>query len=128
MKRCAVTIARKQGARCLGLQGMDFLLNPTEEHAQLREMVARFAKEKVEPQAREADVNADFNVELFRELGELGVMGITVPSEHGGAGMDATAACIVHHELCKYDAGFTLAYLAHSMYVFFFFVSYLEKS
>ena len=42
-------------------------------------------------------------------------MGVTIPEAAGGAGMDATAACIVHHELSKYDPGFCLAYLAHSM-------------
>ena len=40
---------------------------------------------------------------------------ITIPEEHGGAGMDTVAAVIVHHELSKYDPGFCLAYLAHSM-------------
>ena len=117
MKRAGTEIARRAGARYMGLSGMDFLLNPTEEHTMLRDTVAKFARERVEPQAREFDVTGDFNVELFKELGELGVMGITVPESHGGVGLDATAAVIVHHELCKYDAGFTLAYLAHSMYV-----------
>src|SRR5690606_38225125 len=51
----------------------------------------------------------------FRKLGDLGLLGITVPEQDGGAGMDAVAAVIVHHELSKYDPGFTLAYLAHSM-------------
>ena len=55
------------------------------------------------------------NVELFRKLGELGLLGITVPEADGGAGMDTVAAVIVHHELSKYDPGFCLAYLAHSM-------------
>lgn len=52
---------------------------------------------------------------LLRKLGELGLLGITIPHEDGGAGMDAVAAVIAHHELAKYDPGFTLAYLAHSM-------------
>eukprot|EP01059_Diplonema_ambulator_P020959 TRINITY_DN34919_c0_g1_i1.p1 TRINITY_DN34919_c0_g1~~TRINITY_DN34919_c0_g1_i1.p1 ORF type:complete len:416 (+),score=177.66 TRINITY_DN34919_c0_g1_i1:50-1249(+) len=115
MKRAAA-LASRQYARCFSaMQGTDFLYNPTDEHRQLREMIARFTKERVEPQAREADVKGDFNVALFKELGELGVMGVTVPAEHGGVGMDATAACIVHEELSKSDAGFALAYLAHSM-------------
>lgn len=93
----------------------DALFNPTEEHAMLREMVANFAKREVDPQAAEHDVKGELNVELFRKLGDLGLLGITVPEEGGGAGMDAVAAVIVHHELSKYDPGFTLAYLAHSM-------------
>lgn len=103
------------GARCFTSPGMDFLYNPTPEHTMLRDTVAKFAKDKVGPQARERDITMEFDTKLFRELADLGVMGITIPEADGGAGMDATAAVIVHHELSKYDPGFTLAYLAHSM-------------
>lgn len=91
------------------------LENPSDEHRMLREMVRNFARDVVEPQAEEHDRDATLNVPLLKRLGELGLLGITVPSEAGGAGMDATAAVIVHHELSKSDPGFTLAYLAHSM-------------
>ncbi|KAG5475325.1 hypothetical protein LSCM1_03438 [Leishmania martiniquensis] len=91
------------------------LYNPTPEHAALRETVAKFSREVVDRHAREDDINGHFNRDLFRQLGELGVMGVTVPEADGGAGMDAVAAVIVHHELSKYDPGFCLAYLAHSM-------------
>src|SRR5690606_5798074 len=70
---------------------------------------------EVEPQAAEYDEKGVLNLGLFRQLGELGLLGITVPEEHGGAGLDAVAAVIAHHELSKSDPGFTLAYLAHSM-------------
>ncbi len=93
----------------------DSLFNPTEEHQMLRQMVADFAVREVDPQAAEHDEKGVLNVELFRRVGELGLLGITIPEEHGGAGMDALAAVIVHHELSKYDPGFCLAYLAHSM-------------
>jgi isovaleryl-CoA dehydrogenase len=91
------------------------LENPTQEHRMLRQMVRDFTREVVEPQAEEHDRTATFNTALLRRLGELGLLGITVPSEHGGAGLDAVAATLVHHELAKSDPGFTLAYLAHSM-------------
>ena len=91
------------------------LYNPTEEHLQLREMVASFTQNEVEPQAAAFDEKGHLNVELFRQLGELGLLGITVPMEYDGAGMDTVAACIVHEELSKSDPGFALAYLAHSM-------------
>lgn len=81
----------------------------------LRSMVRDFAREVVEPQAEEHDRSGTLNVELLRKVGELGLLGVTIPAEHGGAGMDATAAVIVHHELSKSDPGFTLAYLAHAM-------------
>lgn len=93
----------------------DDLFNPTEEHRMLREMVADFTRQEVEPQAARHDELGTLNVALFRQLGELGLHGITVPEEQGGAGMDAVAAVIVCHELSKSDPGFALAYLAHSM-------------
>jgi isovaleryl-CoA dehydrogenase len=93
----------------------DALFHPTEEHRMLRRTLAEFAKKEVDPQAAAHDALGRLNVPLFRKLGELGVLGITLPAEDGGAGMDTVAAVIVHHELSKYDPGFALAYLAHSM-------------
>ncbi len=93
----------------------DELFNPTEEHTMLRDMVAKFARSEVDEQAAEFDEKGELNVALFKKLGDQGLLGITIPEEDGGAGMDTTAAVIVHHELAKYDPGFTLAYLAHSM-------------
>ncbi len=91
------------------------IANPSEEHQMLREMIRDFVQEFVEPQAHEYDKKEQFNIDLFRELGDLGLLGITVPEEYGGAGLDAVAATIAHEELSYSDAGFALAYLAHSM-------------
>jgi isovaleryl-CoA dehydrogenase len=91
------------------------LENPTEEHRMLRQMVRGFVREVVEPQAEEHDRSGTLNVSLMRRAGELGLLGLTVPAEDGGAGMDALAAVVVHHELSKSDPGFCLAYLAHAM-------------
>jgi isovaleryl-CoA dehydrogenase len=91
------------------------LLEPTEEHAMLRQTVADFARAEVEPQAEEHDRSGQLNVALMRRAGQLGLLGITVPEEAGGAGMDATAAVIAHEELAYSDPGFTLAYLAHAV-------------
>jgi isovaleryl-CoA dehydrogenase len=99
----------------MGDRNYERLFNPTEEHALLRKTVAEFARREVDPQAAEHDVLGRLNVGLFRRLGELGLLGITVPVDDDGAGMDAVAAVIVHHELAKHDPGFTLAYLAHAM-------------
>ena len=93
----------------------DALFNPTEEHAALRELVAGFARAEVAPQADEFDRREQLNVPLLRRLGELGLLGLTVPEALGGAGLDSVAAVIVHEELSRYDPGFCLAYLAHSM-------------
>ena len=89
--------------------------NPTEEHSMLREMVRDWVASEVEPQALEHDRNEKFNLELFRQMGEMGLLGITAPVEHGGAGMDALAAALVNEEISYSDPGFCLAYLAHSM-------------
>jgi len=85
----------------------------TEEHELLRQTVRQLAQTRVEPQAMEHDQSGTFNVPLLRELGGMGLLGITVPEADGGAGLDATAACIVHEELAYSDPGFTLGYLAH---------------
>lgn len=83
----------------------------------LRETVRRFTEQEIEPQAEEHDQTGTLNVALLRRAGELGLLGLTIPEADGGAGMDATAAVIAHHEMAKSDPGFTLAYLAH--YVLF---------
>ena len=91
------------------------LFNPTAEHGALRQMVREFTAREVEPQAAEADRTETFNLPLFRRLGALGLLGITVPERFGGSGMDAVAAVIAHEELAASDPGFCLAYLAHAM-------------
>jgi len=91
------------------------IFNPSAEHAALRQLVREFTEREVEPQAADADRSETFNLPLFRRLGDLGLLGITVPERFGGAGMDAVAAVIAHEELSASDPGFTLAYLAHSM-------------
>ncbi len=91
------------------------LENPTEEHHLLRQMVRDLVREVVEPQADEQNEKAALNRELLQKCAELGLCGITVPADHGGAGMDYTGAVVVHHELAKSDPGFALAYLAHAI-------------
>ncbi len=98
----------------ISMQNFD-LFNPQEEHSQLRETVRGFVKAEVEPQAAQYDRQEKFNLPLFKRLGELGLLGITVPDAFGGSGMDAVAAVIAHEEISASDPGFCLAYLAHSM-------------
>jgi isovaleryl-CoA dehydrogenase len=93
----------------------DELFNPTEEHHMLRETVASFVRAEVEPQASEFDEKGCLNEALMRRVGEMGLLGITVPEAWGGAGMDTVGAVIVHHELSKSDPGFCLAFLAHTI-------------
>jgi isovaleryl-CoA dehydrogenase len=91
------------------------LFNPTSEHRALRELVRSFTEREVDPQAESFDHAERFNIELFRQLGELGLLGITVEERFGGSGLDPVAAVIAHEELSAADPGFALAYLAHSM-------------
>jgi isovaleryl-CoA dehydrogenase len=91
------------------------LYNPTEEHAMLRKTVRQLTREIVEPQAMAHDQSASFNTALLEKLGELGLIGITIPEQDGGAGLDATASVIAHEELSWSDPGFTLGYLAHAL-------------
>ena len=81
----------------------------------LRDLARDFASDVLEPQADAQDRKGGLDVSLLRKVGELGLIGVTIPSEHGGSGMDPLAAVIVHHEFSKSDPGFTLAYLAHAM-------------
>jgi isovaleryl-CoA dehydrogenase len=88
---------------------------PSEERELLRKTVRQFALTRVEPQAIEHDVRGTFNTQLLREVGRLGLIGVTIPEADGGAGLDATASCIVHEELAYCDPGFALGYLAHAL-------------
>ena len=81
----------------------------------LRQTVREFTRKEIEPQAEEYDRKGILNQGLLRKVGELGLIGITIPEEFGGAGMDSTAAVIAHEEMCFSDPGFTLAYLAHAL-------------
>ena len=87
----------------------------SDEHELLRQTVRQFVQTRVEPQAMEHDEKGAFNTKLLRELGDLGLIGVTIPDADGGAGMDAVASCIVHEELAYSDPGFALGYLAHAL-------------
>jgi isovaleryl-CoA dehydrogenase len=91
------------------------LAAPTPEHALLAETLREFVAREVEPQAAEHDRAERFNLALFRRAGELGILGVTLPEEHGGAGLDATAAVQVMEALATSDPGFALSVLGHAI-------------
>mmetsp|Transcript_11547 Transcript_11547/g.22711 ORF Transcript_11547/g.22711 Transcript_11547/m.22711 type:complete len:419 (+) Transcript_11547:120-1376(+) len=103
-----------QQQRALGSTPFD-LYNPTDEHRALRQMVRKFAEDEVDPQALEFNRQEKFNIDLYRKLGDLGLLGLTVPTKYGGSEMDCTAVCTVHEELAASDPAFCLSYLAHSL-------------
>jgi isovaleryl-CoA dehydrogenase len=91
------------------------LFAPTPEHALLAETLEAFVEREVEPQAADHDRREAFNHALFKRAGELGILGVTLPEEHGGAGLDAVAAVQVCEALSTSDPGFALAVLAHAI-------------
>jgi len=92
--------------------GINFGLG--EEIEALRDMVRRFAADRIAPLAAETDRNNQFPMHLWRELGELGVLGITVPEDYGGAGLGYLAHCVAMEEISRASASIGLSYGAHS--------------
>jgi len=85
-----------------------------EEIDAMREMVHRFAQEKIAPIAADIDRDNDFPAHLWRALGELGLLGITVEPEFGGSGMGYLAHVIAMEEISRASASVGLSYGAHS--------------
>ena len=83
----------------------DSLLFPlTEEHEMIRQAARDFAQKEIAPIAAEFDESGEFPFETIRKMGEMGFMGIEVPEEYGGAGMDTLAYVLALEEVCKVDA------------------------
>ena len=80
----------------------------------LRDMVHRWAQERVKPIAARVDQDNVFPSELWREMGALGLLGITVEEEHGGAGMSYLAHTVAVEEIARASASVSLSYGAHS--------------
>ena len=64
-------------------------------HKTLQEMVRKFAQTEVAPRAAELDEAQGFNIEAFKKMGDLWILGITADPDFGGAGMDCVAATMV---------------------------------
>ena len=92
--------------------GLNFALG--EEVDALRESVRRFASERIAPLADEADRNNAFPMQLWPEMGELGLLGITADEAHGGAGLGYLAHCVAMEEISRASASVGLSYGAHS--------------
>jgi len=80
----------------------------------LREMVHRWAQDRIKPMAAEIDLKNEFPAELWQEMGELGLLGVTTPEEYGGAGMSYLAHVIIVEEIARVSASVSLSYGAHS--------------
>src|SRR3984885_5380444 len=92
--------------------GFDFGLG--EDLDQLRQSVAGFAQDKIAPLAAEIDRANTFPRDLWPQLGELGLLGITVEEELGGSGLGYLAHCVAMEEISRASAAVGLSYGAHS--------------
>ena len=80
----------------------------------LRDVVHRWAQDRVKPMAADIDARNEFPAGLWQEMGELGLLGITVPERFGGAGMGYLAHTVVVEEIARASASVSLSYGAHS--------------
>ena len=76
----------------------------TEEHKMIQEAARDFAQRSIAPIAEHFDETGEFPIETIRQMGGLGFMGIEVPEEYGGVGMDTLAYSLALTEICKADA------------------------
>jgi short/branched chain acyl-CoA dehydrogenase len=87
---------------------------PTDEQELLRRTVCEFARTRVAPVAQELDREARFPYELVAEMAELGLMGIPIPEEYGGAGADTVSYAIAIEELTRIDSSVAITVAAHT--------------
>src|SRR5437764_12123970 len=91
---------------------MDFRLS--DDQKQIQEMVRDFATSEIKPHLLEWDEAQHFPVETFKKAGELGLLGVTIPQEYGGAGLSYVDYSNVIEELGVVDRRFPLSVAAHS--------------
>jgi isovaleryl-CoA dehydrogenase len=94
------------------LPGLDFDLGETAD--MLRDQVAAFSAAEIAPRAADIDKSNDFPADLWRKFGDLGVLGITVEEEYGGAGMGYLEHVVAMEEISRASASVGLSYGAHS--------------
>ena len=96
----------------MSMPGLNFQLGGDVDA--LREAVQAFAAAEIAPRAAEIDKSDQFPMDLWRKMGDLGVLGITVPEEYGGANMGYVAHMVAMEEISRASASVGLSYGAHS--------------
>src|ERR671916_653501 len=89
-------------------------LDLTAEQELIRDTVREFAREKVAPVAAELDREGRFPYELVAELAELGLLGLPIPEEYGGAGGDTVSYAVAIEELTRVDSSVAITVAAHT--------------
>jgi alkylation response protein AidB-like acyl-CoA dehydrogenase len=82
----------------------DGLFPLSDEHKMIRDAARDFARNAIAPVAAQFDESGEFPHETIKKMGEMGLMGIEVPEQYGGAGMDTLAYVLAMEEICKVDA------------------------
>jgi alkylation response protein AidB-like acyl-CoA dehydrogenase len=91
----------------------------TEEHEMIRQAARDFAQNEIAPIAAEFDESGEFPHKTIKKMGEMGFMGIEVPEQYGGAGMDTLAYVLALEEICKADASHgTIMSVNNSLYAY----------
>ena len=91
---------------------MDFEM--TDEQRMWRKAVHEFCTQEIKPMAAEFDAASEFNTEAFRKMVPLGLLGMEIPEEYGGAGIDTMSAAIALEELGMVCGGTALSVEAHN--------------
>lgn len=91
-----------------------FLLELTENQIMIRDTVREFAEKNIRPYVMEFDESQRFPIEIMKQLGELGFLGILVPEEYGGAGLGYVEYAIIVEEISKVDPSIGLSVAAHN--------------
>jgi isovaleryl-CoA dehydrogenase len=100
--------------RNFAILNYQFVANLNEEQAALQEQVRKFVNERVAPIADDVDRKNEFPMHLWREMGDLGLLGVTCPLEYGGSGLDYTTHCLVMEEISRGSGSVGLSYGAQS--------------
>src|SRR6266516_3795311 len=91
---------------------MDFTLN--EEQIAIRDTCREFAEQEIKPLAEEMDKTGSFPYALIRTMGDLGLLGLPLPEEYGGAGADFLSYCLAIEEISRGDTSIGITMEAHT--------------
>eukprot|EP01104_Vermistella_antarctica_P020412 TRINITY_DN8715_c0_g1_i1.p1 TRINITY_DN8715_c0_g1~~TRINITY_DN8715_c0_g1_i1.p1 ORF type:complete len:423 (+),score=79.00 TRINITY_DN8715_c0_g1_i1:100-1368(+) len=125
MSRNAVSLLRGRCSASLPRAGVAFgvasrrayssdVVDVDDTHRALREQVNKFVQAELAPRAADIDKSNEFPADMWRKLGDLGLLGITAPEEYGGTGLKYTEHCIAMEEVSRGSASVGLSYGAHS--------------
>ncbi len=93
-------------------QGLSFELN--EDQKMIRDSIKDFVERNVAPTAIERDNSKKFPMEIVKQLGEMGMLGIYHPEQYGGAGFDTLSFCLALEEIARWDASLALTVASHT--------------